>query len=408
MDRRKLIAWLVLSVLVVVMVAFVLLPGAEQPLAKPAMASIPTDRMELESLLGELKRTWQPYAKARLWDEAAGRVDKLSPPLLKLLQEPHPLLAQAIGLASHLRLRECHEAIARLATQGPEPLRPSAILAAERLEPWGRPALLGFLQEDKPPVVCAALEVCATRADRPLGEILVLLTHGDRDIREAAIRAIPSEMNSNELQELLAIARSAPSDQVNHIIRALGRTKRTEGIEEFLLGQLGAREQSLRVTALDALTGDDKPLHRPGPVWQLVLNRDVSLTERATALVCLEKTRSFDVALIREELPRLNPYLTYFAARCLVQAGDRDGITTLIDLLETPRHRFELAGDKVNAVLYAARKLLTDLSKIPPQSEPEAWRQWCRNLRTVSSRTLRPPSSDLTQPPSIGTPSSPR
>lgn len=410
MDRRKLIAWLALSILVVFLAAIVLLPHAEQQAGKQTTAATPSDRLELEAFLGELKRTWQPWAKTKLLAKANASVDRFKGPLLDLLQEPepNPLRLQAIRLAAELELTHCRGAIAHLATKGPEDMRAEAVVAVERLGRWNQTELLDLLRNTAPGVICAALEVCSKRSDRPLAEILLLLSHDDLGVRQAATKAIPRELNANELKNLMIVARSVADDQRLPMVQAVGRTKRVPEVEDFLLEQLVSRDPSIRLAALDALASDTSgPLHRPATVWNFVLNTDCDLNERARAFVCLEKTASFDAAQVREELPRLHPYLSYFAARCLIRGGDKQGITALIALVETPRDRFDLDARRTDAVLYAARRLLTDLSRIAPQSDPDAWRQWCQKLTTVKPRRLGSPPLDL-RPASIGTASSPR
>jgi len=230
MEKKKLLPWLAISALAVVVVAVLLLPSSEEQRQNVTSVSTASDRAELEAVLGEMKRTWQPNAKRKLLRKAAGKIERLEAPLLDLLAESHPLRTEAIQLAADLKVTRSRGAIARLATQGPEQLRPPAILAVERLDPWSQLELLGFL-EDKPAVVRAALKLCASRDDRPLAEILRLLSHDDADVREAAIQAIPNEMDSHDVRELVAVARSATDAQALHFIRALGRTKRSSEVE---------------------------------------------------------------------------------------------------------------------------------------------------------------------------------
>ncbi len=384
------IVWLVASTLAIVIGADLLGPGSKQEGRQVRASSSSPDREELESFLRELKRTWKAETKTRLLREATGKVGTFKAPLLDLLAaEAHPLLAEAIQLAAALDVWESRRAIVQLAVYGPEGLRPPAILAVERLDPWSRQELVQFLRQDKPAVALAALELSATRDDRPLAEIVNLLCHADPDVRAAAAQAIPRKMDADSLDDLLTLAREATGDQAVHLMRALGRTQPVAAVEAFLIEQLEAREQSVRMAALDALMGRARPLRRPAAVWKFAMNELVGLTERARAFVCLEKTKSFRVADIRQELPHLHPYLMYFAARCLIAAGETEGVGVLIHLLELGKDGFGgLEEAEVDAILYAARKLLTDLSSIAPQASTETWRWWYEGLRTLSPRSL--------------------
>ncbi|MHC4516321.1 MAG: HEAT repeat domain-containing protein [Planctomycetota bacterium] len=393
MEQRKMVTWLAVSTLAMVISAAALLPGSKEARRDLAASSGSPDSEELESFLRELKRTWKPETKTRRLRKAAGKVDTFKAPLLDLLaDEAHPLLAEAIQLAAALEVWESRRAIVQLAVYGPEGLRSPAILAAERLEPWSQQELVQFLREGKPAVALAALQVSATRDDRPLAEIFNLLSHEDPDVRAAAAQAIPHDMDADSLDELLALARGATGDEAVHVMRALGRARPVAAVEGFLIEQLEAREQSARMAALDVLMSRTEPLHQPADVWEFAVNDLVGVTERARAFVCLERTRSFRIADIREELPRLHPYLLYFAARCLISAGETEGVGVLIHLLELDKDRFGgLEKSKVNAVLFAARKLLADLSRIAPQASTETWRRWYEGLRTLSPRALASP-----------------
>ncbi len=94
---------------------------------------------------------------------------------------------------------------------------------------------------------------------------------------------------------------------------------------------------------------------------------------------------------IRDELSNLHPYLKYFAARCLVSAGEREGVGILIDLVEYGSDRIGTVDENdAKAVVFAARKLLADLSKIGISARVDELRDWYDNLQILRPTVLQP------------------
>ena len=352
---------------------------------------------ELEAVLGELRRTWKADEKAEVFAAAAARIDDLRSPLLDLLSEPpHPLMKEAVQLAASLDVREAHPAIVRLAESGPERLRPAAILAAERLQPWTREELAAFLGDDLPPILIAALDVASSSVERPFLEIIDLFGHEDPQVRRAASEAIPYELEPEILEELLAVAGNATGDRARNAIRALGRTKLVAEVETFLIQQLDVTDPSLRLAALDALGAKGSPLTRSTPVWKIALDGREDPVTQAAALYCLERTHSFTTRLIRRTLPRMGPLPRYVAARCLLTNGEKDGIAILLNL-ETQRRNggFPELGPELDEGLSVAVGQLVRLVKGRGRTDDlDLLWEWYAGLSKVRLQTL-PPSAFL-------------
>ena len=128
----------------------------------------------------------------------------------------------------------------------------------------------------------------------------------------------------------------------------------------------------------------------PEPNWP---SRSPATVVQAAALYCLELTGSFTTAQVRGRLSLMGTLTRYFAARCLLTDGHRDGLGVLLDL-ETQRRRegfpeldTELAAGLSVAIVQVLREvrgrgriddldLLWDwyegLPDVPPQELPPA------------------------------------
>ena len=84
--------------------------------------------------------------------------------------------------------------------------------------------------------------------------------------------------------------------------------------------------------------------------------------------------------------------LRYYAARCLIRAGDPAGVALLIDLLEIDPWEFDgMDAAEIEAVREAARKLLAHVSGIKA-TEVGAWQDWAASLDTLSKVALPAPA----------------
>src|SRR5262249_35810860 len=76
----------------------------------------------------------------------------------------------------------------------------------------------------------------------------------------------------------------------------------------------------------------DAPALEAETVWALAVDVTAEPSVRCAALRAVEETNTFDPARVKAALPVFEPPLLYFAARCLVRAGDETGIRVLCDL----------------------------------------------------------------------------
>jgi hypothetical protein len=88
----------------------------------------------------------------------------------------------------------------------------------------------------------------------------------------------------------------------------------------------------------------------------------------------------------------LHPFAQCFAARCLVRAGRRDGISVLIDLLELDHDHFAgVATDKVSAALLSARQFCARWARTGLWVDPSEWRRWHDGSPGIGPQTLPDP-----------------
>ena len=164
-----------------------------------------------------------------------------------------------------------------------------------------------------------------------------------------------------------------------------------------LVEVLDSHDSELRVAALDALATKQAPLHNPAALWHLVCNEEIDPVERARACYCLERTKSIDPATVLEKLHNLHPYVRYFAARCLIAAGERKGIGVLLDLLRSDEQRF-VGKDlsKLASLRAESRKLLKYLSRSWISDGEKEWREWFKRLADLRPHVLPPPIASAT------------
>ena len=357
---------------------------------------LPGIHRELEEVLLKLRQTWQPRARERLLADAQLQIPRLSSPLLWLLsQSRHPFLPEALDLARELEIAECRFPALMLAHEGPQRLRPKALVVTHWLEPLLAHELMPFLEDRDPEMVVAALQCAATASEFPLEDVIQLVVHPDVRVCEAALDAIPEQFADEDLDHLLDLANTAVGPSVVFTIRALGRAEIVDRSEAFLNEMLSSWEPEVRTSALEALAGKHEPLSDPGPVWAMVNDSTLDLHERARALLCLEKTGSSSPETLRAELDGLHPFLKYFAARCLITAGDTKGMEVLVELDSNPWHFDGVNIRDIEEIRGSTRKIIFQLSGIRTAADVASW-EWSSVLRELQDRPLPPaPVVDL-------------
>ena len=346
---------------------------------------------ELEEVLVDLRRTWQPRARERLLEDARQQISRWSPPLLWLLSQPkHPLLPEALDLVQELEIAECRFHVLMLVQEGPQSARPKALVVAHRLEPLLGHELTPFLEDRDPEMVVAALQCAATASEVRLEAIIQLVVHPDVRVCEAALDVIPEQLAEEDLDHLLDLARTASGPSAVFTIRALGRAEIVDRSEAFLNGALSSWEPEIRTSALEALAGKDGPLSDPGPVWAMATDPALDLHDRARAFLCLEKTGSSSPDALRDELYGMHPFLKYFAARCLITAGDAKGMEILVDLDSNPWQFNGEETQEIEQIRGSTRKLIFQLSGIRESAAVPA-SEWKSVLRGPLATPLPPP-----------------
>ena len=90
-------------------------------------------------------------------------------------------------------------------------------------------------------------------------------------------------------------------------------------------------------------------------------------------------------------LPHLHPVLQLLAARCLVTVGDRSGIPTLIELLETEETE-TVDDEERDCVRTGARSVLTEIAGEDLGAASEAWQRWYGKFADLTPVRLQTPA----------------
>ncbi len=285
-----------------------------------------------------LRGAWDPRERQRILDQASARTSQFAGPLHRILRTRDPrLLEPAIEYAGALGALDLRPTLAEMATSSgtlPPGVRGKAVLAAERLDRWSPEQLAEFLAEGTPALALAALEVCGNRQDAPWDAVLALLDHSEEAVAAAAIRAIPEVPPADLQQALWDMIGSGQSERTVLGLQALGRTRIDSHTCSKLALQLERLRGNAQLCCLELLGRSGRRLPDPRPVWRLVTSTETDALVRARALYCLEQTRSFDVQAVRSQIHYMSPHAKYFAARCLVTAGESDGADMLLDLVD--------------------------------------------------------------------------
>lgn len=353
----------------------------------------------LEATLDRVKCAWNPRVKARVLADARAEVERLEEPLLSVLSDPgHDRLAEAIDLACELRLESAHPLLVDLVTTANESLQPAAFVAAGHLKPWPTDELMELLRSEQPSLRAAAAESAADAPwVRPLELVIAMLEAPDASVRDAALEALPRQVQGREREELLDWAANADEQVAAWAILAVGRVEFGDDVEALLVGKLDSRDRSTRAAALDALSRAGGRLRNPSRVWALAIDADLHRdpAEQARALYCLERTRSFSTKEIRRELVSFqDPLARFFAARCLVTAGEKEGAEILVELLEAEEQSYA-EGVDADAVRHAVKGLLGQLSGLGSSADLDALWAWVHRITELDSRNLAVPEGLL-------------
>lgn len=344
----------------------------------------------LEETLLEVKHAWNPRVQERVIEEAKGRIDQLRPPLLWWLgRYDPPLLGEALTLAERLEIEQSRPLMLEIARYGRPELQAIAVVAAARLAPLSDDETKEFFESDVPALRAAAAEACV--AEDHLQGLCDLLFDTDASVRAAASEAIPLELTKASRAQLIGLAKHAEGVSEAGIVRAVGRLHFGKDNEVLLQSKLRSESAETRAIALDALARAEK-LSDASPIWSFVEDPATHPVDRARALYCLERTESVSIGQLRTLIPRLeDARCKFYAARCFVLLGAREGAAMLVALLDTELDTevdAENKGDDDDTLRGDARRILSQLSGLSRDASVREWRDWLATRRLVPARRL--------------------
>lgn len=354
----------------------------EEPSPAPVAAApgpLPEQFVAAQQLLLELRRAWNPNARARLLAHAAARAEEFAAGILWVLQRPdHDLIEPAVQVAGAWRLPGCLQALRQLAPSVAPQLRPQVVRAADAIEPWADPELAELLADTDSEVVHATLAAATARAEVPWLLLFELLDHADPTVRDALVAAVPPDLPERFRAELRRHAESFDPVARATAARALHRTAGDGDALSRLLAALDHPDAAVRQSALRALAEQPGPLADPARIWAIVGDTAAALGERALALTCVERTRSFAAIATRDLEHVADPVLRYFAARCLISCGDGKGARMLIELLDLDDDAVQgVDADLAAELRRGPRAILGQLSGKGPFADAGVYEDWC-------------------------------
>lgn len=310
---------------------------------------------ELNDLLQRLRATRDQQARERILRDGR-REGRMATESLRriLLEEQHPLRTQAIECAGVLGVAELRPDVVAWAQSGTPEVRAAAVRAAEQLGPWESAELAVFLQTESVPLQLAVLEIVSQRKDAPWSEVLQLLSSEEPAVRRAVLAAVPSRPSPEAAGALREVLDQDDSAVVSAGLAVLSRTEMIGELETEVMRLVRDLDPRVQAAALDCLAAKGAPVLEAQVLQDLALDSDAEANVRARALHCLERTGS-DLGQLRSQFGSLEPLLQYFAARCLLTAGDPQGGRLLLELIDEP------AGAAT-----ASRQLLATLTHMSP------------------------------------------
>ncbi|MEZ5965446.1 MAG: hypothetical protein R3F56_16555 [Planctomycetota bacterium] len=348
------------------------------------------DRQRILELMRALRAAWQPKQRAQILEAARAEAERFATALHWLLAQPgHAEIRDAIALAEELRVPSTLPDLVGL-TAVPE-LRPRALLAADRVQPWPLPELELLFDDEEAEVQLAAVQMAERRADRPVGGLLRLLRDPRAELRKAALAALPERLDPKWLDQILAIAEYGDPELASDSLRALQKLPITADTEATIVRLLRFAAPEVAEGALAALASKDAPLNSESVevIWWRI-----TIAERGGSLLpalftCLERTLSIDPEVVSSRVASLDPLRRYYAARLLLRIGDGKGLELLFSLVDDIARHDDPAEC---AVLFACRSLLGSLANLPAATPIGDFRRYFRQHPPTGPRDLPPPT----------------
>lgn len=341
---------------------------------------------ELETFLGEYRRSWLPDRKRALLKIARTKRKAFAPGLAYVLGErDHPARDVALTLTAELKLIRLRPLVRRIAYEGLYRLRPRAIIVAHQLEPWTDDEVMRFLDSKDSKVVIAGL---ALPNQKPWSKLLDLFGSEDASIARASLQALPVSLSEKQDQDLLALAMSGEECKRLCVLKALSRYAIEGPVESTLVRIATSGDDKLQKQALLTLAQKGSRLEMPEQIYWIVINSSAELEIKALALYCLEKTDSFDADVIAHDARLMPSLLRYHIARCLIQRNDRRGVDLLFGILADASSRKREVEPRE---LAATRQLLGRLSGMGVGAATEDWMRWTSHMGDLSNTHLPGP-----------------
>lgn len=348
---------------------------------------------ELETVLHELRTAWHPAARAELLRKHASAATRCEQPLRELLSRPdHALLREGIEVTEEWRVAAARAEVVALIATAPRELRARSVELADDLTPLPEDELVELLADAEPTVVVAALKLLARREHSAWDRVLEHLSHPDEGVRDAARAALAGTLPPSALRQVFALIHGSEPAIAAIAIGVLATASPSPEVESILTLQVGNDDPAIRRAALAALGEKSGALLDPAPVRQLAVDTWSTPIEQAHALSVLEKTDSFSPSDVRGALPSMHPVARYFAARCLLAAGDRDGVVEMLRVATSEPGEFDgIEPDTADAVRISATRILGDLTGSSARADPEIWRDWIEAHDSIERVALHAP-----------------
>ena len=219
---------------------------------------------ELDAILEQLHASWDERVRDRVLEDAIGREHLVGHLHRVLRMAEHPLLAEAVELAGAFEAVELRPSLVLLATEGAAEVRPHAVRAADRLQPWE----IGDFQlffEDITPVQVAALEIARERGERSLGRDLgVPDPRAARSCELPARNAFSGALPDQATDALWSMVQLGSQQEEVEGLRVLAATDQVERFEPTLMAILGRTSSEGAVAVLEFLGTKDGPARRAG------------------------------------------------------------------------------------------------------------------------------------------------
>lgn len=348
---------------------------------------------ELRSVLEQLRSGVAQQAIERVVPKnlTAERCERELPAVLTV--PASPLFPPAVLLAGHFGITSLAPLL-RVALPRPDAeTNRLLVLTVQQLEPWSDDDLCELLESEAPGVVAAAVSVCSKRPGQPPEKILAALCGNAPEVRTAALEAIPPSPTDEFAAALASQLQWVPAADTGEALEALLRcahNKEVEGILYERLAEVGPACDK----ALSALARSGQPLAYPKAVLAIASDASRSVTTRARALYCLERTGSAVPDSVFAALWPEHPVLDYYAARLQLRAGQPGGVQLLVRILDSPVED-EPPQRIVTQARVGARQLLAHFTDTSPYDDPHVWKQWANSKPVPVIESLPEPRIDL-------------